>query len=257
MKDRDNDYCRVYHTIVDDEKFAEVYDNDAALATWLRLLIIADQAWPASAHLPGNVKRRTVELLERVGIIHTQPGWRYRVHGLDAEREKRAQSARDAAAKRWHSGSNAPASDTRMPSRAEPSKAEPSHLRAPEGWPHLDADAVAGLEQRTGQPWSLAGDKQLAELDRLIGDHGAAKVFAAFDAVSEGKRMTARQLIWPALRLLEPFPDPKAAAADDSAERDRAASRRRSEATYRQTHALGAHAKQRNPLCPLCQENAA
>src|SRR5690348_15515478 len=53
-------YSRVYWSIVDDPKFESVYDSDSNLAAWLRLLLIADQAHPASAHLPSNVRRSSV-----------------------------------------------------------------------------------------------------------------------------------------------------------------------------------------------------
>ena len=86
-------YSRVYWTIIDDERFANVYKSDAALATWLRLLLIADQSWPASAHIPARSSRRAVRLLSAAGLIETIPGQLFRIHGLDAERERRSAAA--------------------------------------------------------------------------------------------------------------------------------------------------------------------
>ncbi len=86
-------YSRVYWSVIDDPKFAHVYDDDRALATWLRLLLVADQAWPASAHLPGTTRRQAVSLLVSAGLIDIQPGGRYRIHGLDAERTRRKDAA--------------------------------------------------------------------------------------------------------------------------------------------------------------------
>jgi hypothetical protein len=37
---------------VDDPRFARVYSDDRAVATWLRLSMDADAAYPASAPLP-------------------------------------------------------------------------------------------------------------------------------------------------------------------------------------------------------------
>ncbi|HUT78938.1 MAG TPA: hypothetical protein VM285_14670 [Polyangia bacterium] len=89
----------------------------------------------------------------------------------------------------------------------------------------LDKAALDGLEKRTGRPASTAGAKQLDEYDRLVQDHGLPKVLAALDRVRAGKTMTARQLIWPAMRILEPFPDvkgvPSAAAEEATKVRDR------------------------------------
>lgn len=82
-------YSRVYWSIVDDAKFVTIYDDDHHLAAWMRLLLIADQSHPASAHLPSNVRRASVKALADVNLIDIQPNHRYRVHGLDAERERR------------------------------------------------------------------------------------------------------------------------------------------------------------------------
>jgi hypothetical protein len=100
-------YSRVYHSIVDDDKFASVYDDDRRLATWLRLLIAADQAYPASAHIPMGCHRPSVVALADAGLIDLGTGSRFRLHGLVTEREMRSQSARNAAAVRWHPNGNA------------------------------------------------------------------------------------------------------------------------------------------------------
>jgi hypothetical protein len=112
-------YARVYHEIVDDPKFRRVYHDDAALGTWLRMLLIADQMYPNSAPMPEETP--SVAMLLRAGLITKRPGNRYIVTGLEREREMRSQYGRNAAAVRWHSGSNA--------SKAEQSKAEQGMLR--------------------------------------------------------------------------------------------------------------------------------
>lgn len=98
-------YARVYHSIVDDPKFRRVYDDDAALSTWLRLLLVADAMYPASAPMPAMTP--AVQLLLKVGLIKRRPGNRYIVTGLQAEREKRSENGRNAAALRWHRERNA------------------------------------------------------------------------------------------------------------------------------------------------------
>jgi hypothetical protein len=114
-------YARVYHEIVDDPKFQRVYDNDAALATWLRMLLIADAMYPASAPMPR--RNSAVSLLVEVGLIQERPGNRFVVCGLQAERERRSESARIGAAKRWDNERNANA----MPRRDETSKDKTSN----------------------------------------------------------------------------------------------------------------------------------
>jgi hypothetical protein len=101
----DRKYARVYHEIVDDPKFRRVYDDDAALATWLRMLLIADAMYPASAPMPAETP--AIAVLIRAGLVKRRPGNRYIVTGLEREREMRSQYGRNAAAVRWQSGSNA------------------------------------------------------------------------------------------------------------------------------------------------------
>ena len=95
-------YSRHYWRLVDDPKFAEIYSDDHHYATWSRLLMVADQAWPATAHLPSLCRRTSIAKLAEVGLIDLLPNGRFRMHGLDAERDKRGQSGRNAAAVRWH-----------------------------------------------------------------------------------------------------------------------------------------------------------
>lgn len=111
-------YARVYHDLVDDPKFEKVYDNDHALATWLRMLLMADATYPVSAPMPP--RNPTVRLLIDCGLIVEKPGNRYQVKGLRAERERRSAASRIGAVKRWENERNANA----MPSRAEQSNSK-------------------------------------------------------------------------------------------------------------------------------------
>lgn len=87
-------YSRIYHSIVDDPKFANIYDDDRRLATWLRLLIVAEQAHPASAYIPEGTNRGALTALVDCGLIDIGTGRRFRIHGLDAERGRRSEAAR-------------------------------------------------------------------------------------------------------------------------------------------------------------------
>ena len=120
--------------------------------------------------------------------------------------------------------------------------------------PNLDSAAIKALEDRTGQPWSQAGEKQLGEYDRLVGAHGLVAVIGAFDAVRDGKTMTARQLVWPALRLLEPFPTLSIVEKNGSDEREAQRVQRNLERTKRDIHATGFHQDAPDPTCPACRE---
>ena len=110
-------YSRIYHSIVDDPKFERVYENDHALATWLRMLLVADAMYPVSAPMPH--RNPSVRLLIDCGLIVPQSLNRYAVKGLRAEREHRSDAARNAAAMRWQSKGNADAMPRRDETRQE------------------------------------------------------------------------------------------------------------------------------------------
>ena len=96
-------YSRIYWSVMDDEKFDGIRDDVRMFGAWSLMLVVADMAWPASAFIPPTIPRACVTRLADVSLIDLSAGRRFRVHGLDAEREKRSHSARNAAAVRWHS----------------------------------------------------------------------------------------------------------------------------------------------------------
>jgi hypothetical protein len=77
---------------------------------------------------------------------------------------------------------------------------------------------VAVAEAITGRPLSDAGPKQLAELGRLLEDHGPEVVQAAMRRVANGGRVSWQQLVYGARNDLEPIPSPRqtASSATDS-----------------------------------------
>ena len=112
-------FSKVYHAAQVDPAFTKVWRNDHALATWLRCLILADAMWPIPAPMPR--RNPTVQLLIREGLIVDEGNGRYSIRGQRAERERRSNAARIAAASRW---GNAPASGGSMPSRGEESRGD-------------------------------------------------------------------------------------------------------------------------------------
>ena len=172
-------YSRHYWRLVDDPKFLEVYGDDHHYATWSRLLMIADQAWPATAHIPGTARKPSVSKLAAVGLIDLLPGGRFRMHGTDAERRKRSQQASNAAAVRWHGDSNAAADAPSMPSKAKQSIEQQS--RAEQDAP----DAAAMLYQRTG---SFPSPKVLRWLNDLAESHGEVRLAEKINATEQGDR---------------------------------------------------------------------
>jgi hypothetical protein len=168
MDDMNGDpYTRIYHKLADE--FPEVYDGPD-LAGYVRLLIAADQAWPTSARWAGYVTRPTLDRLVATGLILVD-GLRYRIKGMDKEREARSESASNAARSRWGNATrNADGNATRnaetMPSRAEPSQTEPSLARGP--------DAFEVFQQVTGS-WPTKGTV-VSWLSSLVDEYAEADV---------------------------------------------------------------------------------
>lgn len=107
-------YSRLYHKFA--AEFPEVYADDAALAGWTRLLMVADASWPMRPPLPRSLRPRVYRMLVTAGLL-IPDGDAYTLRGLDAERSRRRESARKGAAQRWQSDRNANASADAMPRR--------------------------------------------------------------------------------------------------------------------------------------------
>ena len=86
-------YSRVYWTIRSDDRLAAVYADDRHLATWLRLLMAADMAWPAPADMPSSVRKSSVQALVDAGVVSLCGGGMFTFHGHDAERGRRRLAA--------------------------------------------------------------------------------------------------------------------------------------------------------------------
>lgn len=263
-------YSRVYWEIVDDPKFAYVYDDDRALACWLRLLMIADQAHPASAHLPHFADKRAVQKLVEVGLVDVQGGGRYRIRGLDAERERRSRRTQEdpspepitqpvgdqQVTNRSATGDQSvPRARGRLVSSRLGTSSSSSGGGPGEGLPHLDSAVAQLWEKATGRSVIASGAYAAEYLDDACRRHPPSEVGAAilrarkaFDHIPD-----AAALISAMRPILDPFVDPKAAAAAERERAAREASRRRTQATLTGIHKNGGHELQASPGCPMCE----
>lgn len=107
-------YARFYYAkfIVE---FPHIYADDVAFAAWMRMLATAEAMWPVRPEVPRSVRTKTLAKLVAVDLIETD-GLTYSVRGLDAERLRRSDAARNAAASRWHSGRHSEGNADVMPS---------------------------------------------------------------------------------------------------------------------------------------------
>ena len=79
--------------------YPEVYADDAAFATWMRLLVVAEKAWPAQPELPRSVRVKSLQKLR--GLVAVGPNFTFSIKGFDAERSRRHANASAAAHAKW------------------------------------------------------------------------------------------------------------------------------------------------------------
>lgn len=148
------DYSRLYYKFPGE--FPDVYADDAALAAWVRLLVLADASWPMRPPVPRSVRPSPLRKLVACGLVQLE-GDSYRVLGLDKERSRRSAAAKHAADNRWGAQLGAERNAGRisdgiaesMPSRAEQSKDE---QRRDEGARRADLDAFLAVRFRVPTP---------------------------------------------------------------------------------------------------------
>jgi hypothetical protein len=170
-------YSRVYWSINEDEKFDGIRDEPKLVGAWLLMLIAADQAYPSPAYLLPQVTRASVARLAEAGIIDILDGHRFRVRGLQAEREMRKALA-----------------TTRGPSGDRPVtvRSQPAATPVPKRDPNVDLDKTRRDETSQGQAeardpadiyWQLTGrfptEKALAWVDSLAEQYGAEAFITA------------------------------------------------------------------------------
>lgn len=100
-------YARFYYQEFQRD-YPTIYANDAAFATFMRLLSLAEAVWPATPGLPRSATPKGLDPLVSVGLVCIV-GTTFTLKGFVAERTRRGSAARHAAAVRWHSSGNADA----------------------------------------------------------------------------------------------------------------------------------------------------
>lgn len=133
-------YVKVYREIIaDDPKFETIYPSNRNLATWLRMLLLADAMYPAPAPVAG-FNRRAVADLVTCGLVELVGSHHYRFHGLKSERSIQSDAGKAGAAARWGriAGHEIALCDPMPTNPTEPSPTETNPTQ-PAGEPALDA----------------------------------------------------------------------------------------------------------------------
>lgn len=88
--------------------YPAVYRDDAAFAAFIRLLALAETAWPATPELPRSIRPKALRLLVENRLVKVA-GHSFELRGFVKERTTRSENGRNAAAVRWDSDSSADA----------------------------------------------------------------------------------------------------------------------------------------------------
>jgi hypothetical protein len=251
MPSRDDPYSRVYHRFSDE--FPSVFDDDRAVAAWLRLLLIADAAWPTRPPIPATVNRKALSVLQGAGLVVVERGY-YTMLGLDKQRTERRDKAVSAGLARVERALST-SSTKAQPRQTEHRQTEPSNGRAKDGLPNL-TDSVSGAwEDATGRSVLSSGEFAIGYLDDACRRHPDAAVITAIrEARSDFERIPTTQQLTVAVRsLLDPLPDAKAVAAAESSEDEQRRHAKAVQRTVLATHERGAHQDDPDPRCPECK----
>jgi hypothetical protein len=237
MPDPERKYVRVYYNdLIRD--YPEVWSDNDQLATWLRLLATADPMWPTPPELPRTVRSRPLAALVSASLVEIITTHRFRMKGMDAERSRRQDAARNAAASRWQSKSTAET----MPTKDEQSKAEQSNDPPASNDPWDDPEhevrvwlANHGCEVRPGSGW----DKQLVV---AVGAHGVNAMVGMMDRLARGgyRNGDIKGFLFGAIDALDKQkrPDLGEIAQEDRAEQSRQHQQREVERTQEYLRSL-------------------
>jgi hypothetical protein len=210
-------FVRVYHEDLI-KNYEPIWDDDRALATWLRLLVLADKLWPSPAELPRRLSRASLDKLVKAKLVTLQPNGRFRIRGLDAQRQRQVDAAKKGAAARWSKDDEPPADDPddgagddaggnaeRNPPRNPTGNASATHARArPRSGHTLVGDSSASAHEAGTLRARGAGDGPwpvISLVERLSGRPFAFKAgSSAFETLAADVRDCGRERVERAIR---------------------------------------------------------
>lgn len=192
-------FVRIYYVDLQRDYRQILYDP-TAFSTYVRLLILADQAWPAMPVLPKAVRRADLAMLTTCGLIATDELGIYTVKGYHKERAERAKKAADAVAQRV----DRQGTEVRTP--VVPTYNDSSTTRAQahgagvgvgtgtseEGVQGEEPDAANSLFLRTAR---FPSEKTVEWLNELAEAHSEARLIDAIDSTPLAKRNVKDYLV--------------------------------------------------------------
>jgi hypothetical protein len=119
-------YARVYYVDLEAD-YPTVWNDNDCLSTWLRMLTVAEAAWPALPEIPRSARMPFVQRIAATSLIELVGPYKYRIKGMDAERSARSNAASNAARTRYGTAdSTAVRTAPTMPNQTEPNQTKPS-----------------------------------------------------------------------------------------------------------------------------------
>ena len=226
-------FVTVYHEDLI-ANYPGVWDDDRMLATWLRLLVIADKLWPSPAEVPKGVRTRELGRLVELGLVQELPHHRFRLKGLDARRQRQREAAKAAADARWNAASNAEGNAGRI-AKAMPRVDRGARLRSgpPSGTPYSggegagegDPEPEFPLLQWLGQHgcYITPGNGYHRQLVTAVEHTGVDPFLEALNRLSRAgvQDGDTKGFVFGAIDMLRQKPDLRALEAEDDAEEAR------------------------------------
>lgn len=204
MSDR-QPYSRVYWSVFDDERFATIRGDVRHFGSWTTMLLVADMAYPSSAFIPPTIPRASVKALIDAGLIEPQPGGMFRLHGLQAERSRRADAARRGPNREADGTQPEPEGASRRDetSKDEPSPAKEGNGAAPDSAPRRETPRQQVYRWLQEHGASNPTGWVIKALDELIKVYGPETITGLWATAPSDVR-TSKQFVQYAERNLSP-----------------------------------------------------
>lgn len=160
-------FARIYFDDLERD-YPEVWFDPTGLSTFLRLLCLAEKAWPGLPEYPRAVRRADLALLERLGLVTPADHNRYSMKGWGQEREARASKARQSVRTRY---------DRTTTVERTNNERSTAHARSSASASTSSNGVGSGEGDPADAYWSLTGkyptDKVLSWIDDLTSKFGA------------------------------------------------------------------------------------
>ena len=92
-------FVPIYRDLMNE--YPAIYDDAAALGTYVQMLMDADALWPARPQVPRRVTDEQLGKLTECGLVTLEEHDRYSIKGLDKRRQAQSEMGRDAALRGW------------------------------------------------------------------------------------------------------------------------------------------------------------